>query len=95
MIRVSASTRAATCVDRQELDVRNRDVRPREVVGEHVRMADLDADTVSGRVLARDGDGGLVHVERSHRREPELRRRDREHAGSAAEVGEASARSVE
>src|SRR5215216_142572 len=81
----------AQLVDRPEVDVRNRDVARGENGREDVRTANVDVDAVRTRVPPRGLDRRRFAVDRDHRREPQPRGGNREHARAAADVEQAAA----
>jgi hypothetical protein len=82
-------------LDELERDVRHGEPGRREGFLSQVEAPCLDLDAVRGRVLARHLDGHLVHVDRDHWSEAELRGGDREDAGAAADVEQRASALVE
>ena len=76
--------------DRLGGDVREREVGRRQVVLAQISLLDFDRDAVVGGVPLGRLDGLGIEVECPHGREAELRGRDREDAGAAADVEHAS-----
>ena len=89
MITVSASIRARQLSDRVDRDVGDdgRCGRQNILVPDEPRV---ELDAVALRVLERRRDRGLLDVDAEHGVEPEQPRRDREHAGAAADVEQRS-----
>ena len=86
MITRPASSRGESAATAVERDVREREVRVRELAVAAIGLPDVDRDAVVGRVPFGRLDRLRVEVEREHRLEAELCRRDREDAGAAADV---------
>ncbi len=72
--------------DRRELDVRNEEIRLREVTAPRVERSHVDLDAVPGRILARDFNGDRINVDGMHRVEAEADGSDRDHSRAAARV---------
>ena len=77
MIARARAEAAGELDDRVGGDVREREVRLRQLVRAEVAETDLERDAVVCRVPRGDLDRLRVEVDGDHRREAELRRRDR------------------
>jgi hypothetical protein len=76
-------------------DVRQRELGLRQLIREHVRLADRDLNAVATRVLAGCGDRVGIYVERGHGPETELRGGHGQHARAAAQIEHTRRRSLE
>src|ERR671914_603366 len=83
------------CLDRREVEVREREIGARELQLERVSACDVDRHAVSLCVPRGGFGGGRLAVDSDDRAEAELCRSDRQNSRAAADVEHAAAFSLE